>query len=294
MREQFCGFLKQSEEHSVVIMLLDNLGDPVLGLVFSDLIAKFIREGDTALMNFNLSALNFTELADGLYMVVLDNTITAKEGNLKLLFSGASINDLVASFIVEANNPGNVEVEIELLDGINPLPNTQIDIWDNNQTVMLWSGVSNDLGKVTVALNPGNYKVLLRRYRTVFTVPESLTVVGPTAESITYSGAEIPIVPSSDPDVCIIYGYIFDITGTPDDQVSPESIVISAQRTRTPVKYGNRFFTLDKTDVRASSDGYFEITLARSIMVKLSIPRIGVEKTFTVPDEPTVDLATII
>jgi hypothetical protein len=295
MRELFVGGLNQSSQEKLTLLLLDSSGNPVTGLIFSDLTFQYIREGDTSLMNYILSAGIFNEVGSGIYQIDITSAITAYEGILQIIMSGGTIETTLFRYDVVAGVPGNVQVTITVDDGLGTgFPDTQVDIWDSGQTTMLWSGVTNSSGQVVTALNPGSYKVLLRRSRTSFTVPESLTVVGPGAETVTFSGTETSLSTPTSPDTCIIYGSIFDINGEADDQMSPESIVVTAHRTRTPIAYSGRLYTLDKEEVKAGSDGVFEIVIARGINIKLTIPRVGIEKIFTVPDAASVDIATLL
>ena len=295
MIEVYNGLLEQSDAPTIKVLFLDASGNPVPGLIFSDVTLRYLRKPDTSFNAFALSGANFIELSDGIYKITLDGTVLAYVGELLLYFSGGLFENFTYRQTVQSKNPGNVQVTITVETVTpEPLPDTQVDIWDNGQTILLWSGVTDSSGQVVVALNPGSYKVLLRRTRTSFTVPETLTVIGPSAETKTYNGTEISIPASSNPDVCVVYGYVYDITGVPDDQISPDYIALTAQRTPGLIHLSGRFITVDESDVRVSDSGYFEIELIRGLQVKLEAPRFGLYKTITVPNQATVDLSTLV
>lgn len=295
MREVFGGNLDQSGTPTIKVLILDAGGNPVTGLAFGDVTLNYMRAPDTVLNAFALSGANFIEVGSGMYRVVLDATTLAHIGTLVLYFSGAGFENFTYRYYVQANNPGNVQVTITIETVTpTPLPDTQVDIWDSGLTSLLWSGVTNNSGQVVVALNPGSYKVLLRRTRTTFTVPEDLTVTGPTPETQTYNGAELSVPASSNPNVCVIYGNIYDISGVPDDQVSPDYVAVTAQKTQSLIHTGGRFYTSDKVTVKSDANGYFEMELAQGIQVVIRIPRVGVDKSITVPVAATVDLSTLV
>lgn len=295
MREFFAGSLDQGEAEQLIVLFLDNLSDPVLGLTSADVTFKYMRQGDIALNAYPLSVSNFFEISDGLYRIILDAAITSYVGTLKIFLSGPLFDDFLMRYDVIAGVPGNVQVTINIEDGVAvPLPETQVDIWNSAQTLLLWSGVSDINGQIVTALNPGSYKVLLRRNRTSFTVPETLSVVGPGAESETYVGTELSLISPTVPDTCIIYGDIFDIDGVADDQMSPDAIIIRAIRSKTPVYLGTRLLTIDPVEVRADQSGHFEITLIRGMSVNLEIPRLMWRKTFTVPNQASENIINLL
>lgn len=294
MRELYAGSLKQGNAETIFVTILDSLGDPVLGLTDTDITFQYIRTGDTL---FNLLPLLgiITEISSGVYKINLDPAVTAYVGVLRILLTGAPFDDVYLRYDVTAGVPGNIQVTLTIEDGVStPFPEVQVDIWNDAQTLLLWSSVTDINGQVVTALNPGTYKVLLRRNRTVFTIPETLIVTGPSPETQTYTGSELTLVSPTSPDTCIIYGDIYDINGVPDDQMSPESIIITATRSRTPVFTGSRLLTVDPIDVRADQSGHFEITLIRGIQVSVDIPRVQFKKQFTVPDQASENIVNII
>jgi len=296
MRELYVGELKQGQAQTINILLLNAAGAPVSLLTPADVTLEYMRVGDLAFNPFALNPANFVEILAGFYQITLDSIVTAIEGNLVLRLTGIPFDWTGLRYYVQGTaNLGNVQTTITIVDAtLVPLPETQVDIWDSGMTGLIWSGTTDVAGQVNVAINPGTYNVLLRRHRTVFTVPEILTVVGPAPVTVQYTGAELSLVTPTNPDTCVVFGDIFDIDGVPDDQVSPESIIITARRTRSPIATGTRLYSLDPSEVRADASGHFEILLARNLKVNLKIPRIGLDKTFTVPDAPSADIVTLL
>jgi hypothetical protein len=71
-----------------------------------------------------------------------------------------------------------------------------VEVRSNDLSAWYFRGTTNAAGQVTLTLDDGNYKVLLRKPMVTFTVPESLVVDGD--ESVTFTGTElIPTVPAA-------------------------------------------------------------------------------------------------
>jgi len=296
MRELYIGRVYQSESPNLCFSILDTTSSPVTGLTFNDIsLCKYFRTGDSVLQTYTVDGSNFSELGEGLYKLSLTSTVTAFSGNLSLFVKGPSFNDIVLHCKIEPKNPGNTQITLTIEDqSSNKLPNTQVDIWDSGQTTLLWSGITNNSGQVVSALNPGSYKVVLRRHRTSFTVPESLTVTGPGPETKTYTGTVIlPSVPVA-PNTCVVYGSVFDIDGAADDGTSPDSIVVTINRVRGQLIVGDNFITQDYLRVKPDTNGYFEIELIQGIQVTIGIERVGIRKTVTIPAQASAALKDLV
>ena len=296
MRELYKGAIFQGDSSIIIVALLDASGVPVTGKTFSDIaFCKYSRDGEAPFNTFTLNGVNFTEIADGFYKLILDGTVTAFDGVLNIYLSGATFDDILYSYTVKAKDPGNVMVTLTVNDQIPiNLANTQVDIWDSGMTTLLWSNSKNSSGQVVLSLNPGIYKVLIRKSRVSFTTPETLTVVGPTAETATFSGTSV--IPSSPtaPNLCVIYGSIYDIEGAVDDGTSPDPVIILAQRGRSTSVVDGRIYTNDTSRTKPDEDGYFEVELVRNMSVTISIERSGINKKVTVPDQVSAALTSLL
>lgn len=296
MRELYHSQLLQSDEKTIKALLLDALGDPVLGLLDPDVSISYYRSEDISPQSLLLSNSNFVEESNGFYDITFPSSMTTYTGSLLVVISGASIDNVSYRFDVVSKNPGNVVTSflIETV-GNEALPDVQVDIWNSLQTAILWSGVSDENGQLLTALHPGDYKILPRGIQIDFgLIPLDITVIGPLPQSFTINGSKIVTPTASSPDVCKIYGYIYDICGIPDNQVSPDYIAISVQRDAKMTKVGNKLYTMDGVRISSDENGYFELELVRNMRVHLKIPRVNLEKFFVVPDQATEDITNLI
>ena len=297
MRDVYYGQIYQSDSHRLHILVRDSAGDPVTGLLFSDISVSYLRSVDTSAQVLPLSGPDWTEISNGIYILDIPSVISTFTGLLTMIITGSLFDDIVARIDVVAKNPGNVQLNILVEDSGNiAIAGVQVDIWNSNDTAIVWSGVSDINGEVVTALLPGSYKVRPRGNQIDFgSLPISLTVTGPSIESLTITGNALatPSAPS-DPNVCRIFGYVYDICGIPDNQTSPDYIAINVQRDAKQYKLNNYLLTMDGVRIGIDENGYFEFDLVRGLTVHLKIPRLNLEKNFVVPDQASENLINII
>lgn len=299
MRETSNGSFKQGDSSWVNFLLLDNAELPVIGLTFGNISnVKYLRQPDAAWNALTLTAFNFSEVGDGLYRIMLDPTVLAHIGNLSLFVQGPAFDDIVIHADVMPGNPGNVQTTITINDSTLPTPNplslVSVEIWDDLQTSIVWYGNTNESGQAVLALSPGSYKVVLKRDRTTFSVPESLLVIGPVPFSVTYVGVELTLPIPSGPGKCVVFFDPYDISGDIDDGISPDQIIGTVIRAKRPNVVSGRIYTIDSINKSANTAGRIEIELAQGLGVTFRVPRCGIDKTFTVPAQASLDLATVV
>ncbi len=86
---------------------------------------------------------------------------------------------------------GSAEVVIELRDAVTSLaiPDVEVVIMNEDETLLVNSGATNSIGEITVQLNPGDYVARFRKDGYNFTVPQPFTVVGDVG--FIYAGTQV-------------------------------------------------------------------------------------------------------
>jgi len=281
------GNVNQSSEDKIIVIL-------PTGLTFSNVTCSYIRQNDSALYPYTLTSSNFTEISNGKYSLKLAAAMTSIVGSLYIGLSGGGEDVTIFANVVE-KNPGIILTTISVTTAAPaPIPEVSVAIYNDTQDALLWSGSTDNSGTVSVGLNPGSYKVMLLKSGYTFTSPESMMVIGPLPEAKSFTGAAVAIPSAGSPTTCLVYGNIFDITGTPDNGESPDSIVVNVQKTPSPISRNNRLYTMDAVSTVVDETGYFQIELVRGLSVRILISRINLDKTFTVPDQASVDISSII
>lgn len=295
MRVSEAGNLTQGDTPWIHFALLDGAGAPVTGQVFGDITNfKYLRAPDAAWSLLALSGANFLEVGDGIYRVQLGATALAHVGLMIVLIEGAAFEDVLLKFNVEQGNPGIVQVTITTEDSTpDPIPDVLVEIWNNAQTAVIWYGQTDASGQLTVGLQPGAYKVLLTKTRTTFTVPETLTVVGPTPETANFEGTPLSLPVPSGPGKCVLFVDLYQITGDLDDGASPEDVTYNIKRARSPNVVGGKLFSTRYISGSFGVDGRMEEEVAQGLEVTVEISDAGFNKTFTVPVAASLDLASV-
>lgn len=295
MREVYIGNIHQGSTHEAALLFLDSLGAPVAGLTHNDLTLLVLRKSDPALMPLVLTGANFIEIGSGYYRFILPALWTLTDGPFAMLWSGIGlIEEVTYRADVVAGSPGLVQVTFSVDDGFTPQEGAQIDVWDDVLTKRIWTGQTDIAGESVSAFLPGSYKAYLYKSGIVFTVPHSFTVVGPAAETKSISGTSLSIPLPTAPDLCVIYGNVYDIDGLIDDGQTPAKIIIDVARVKGPGSIGGKIYTQDPVQRMVSNDGSFSIELAYGLTVVLSIERCGIRKQFTVPATPSVALTSLL
>lgn len=137
-----------------------------------------------------------------------------------------------------------------------PIPEADYEIWDESNSVRLHSGEDSDNnGNQEFNLNPGNYKVKLRKPYWNFPIVTDLTVpVGGT--DLTIHGERLlPSVPS-DPNLCVVYGYLYGVDG----QKLPGANIVAELNDLSAFKNSIKIAEMTNEAV-SNEEGYFELEL---------------------------------
>lgn len=187
---------------------------------------------------------------------------------------------------IAAGRTGARQIDITVEDQLAaPIQGVQIDIYDAANTVFLARYHTDINGEVSLALDDGTYYLRFWRSGYSFTTPQALVV---TADATpTYQGTSlITVTTPSAPNLCVVFGYVYDAAGVPvaGSCVSATAIVPQAVG---GAQSGERV-------VHTATDtlGYFEIELVRTSQVRFKIEGTDVDSTKTVPDAASQDFTT--
>jgi hypothetical protein len=94
--------IAQNTAADLLVVLTNSGGLPVTGLIFSDVTAQLRKEGEPAFTAFPLTALNFSEIGNGVYVINLTPTNTNTLGSLTLTADAATTTQFVSISTVQA------------------------------------------------------------------------------------------------------------------------------------------------------------------------------------------------
>ena len=226
----------------------------------------------------------------------IDDTMTSRASPADVLASetairgvdGDTLKTLSDQLDLVYSPSGLFQVTIVVSDQFAAtVENMQVAIYDNANLVLLRRGVTDSLGRYTVAIDPGNYKVRLSAHWYDATVPENLVVAGDMTQAYSVT-AWVPSPPAA-AQLCVVYGTIIDASGVavPNAAVRFKTLLpaIFDNGSGEFLRPGARTQAAG-TIVEATTDasGYFEAQLVRNAVVSVKVPSCGIDATRTVPD----------
>ena len=166
---------------------------------------------------------------------------------------------------------GNRKVTIIVQDisTHDPIPDVQIFMRDASDTTIEAFGIADSTGSMVFNLYDGTYKVYLSKMASYsFAVPETLVVSGDKTE--TYSGQVIIPVPPPDPELCLIYDWLYDGEGKPWINQKFRVSIYSPPPNLDSIVIGD-----GARVVETDATGYFGFTAFRGSQIKLDFPQAG-------------------
>jgi hypothetical protein len=170
-----------------------------------------------------------------------------------------------------------------------PVPYCVVDVYDSSNTVLLTRLSDDDgNGSVQLYLDDGTYKVRVSKARFAQdTLPATLTVSGPT--SLTITGAVTPAPAASEPQMCLVSGYLLDPSGEP---VANAAVEFHAS---TPQAIGNDLIAMRTLKATSDAAGYVEAALMRGAVVSISCSMAQISvSSVTIPQAASAQLADLV
>lgn len=182
---------------------------------------------------------------------------------------------------------GSNQVTIYTLQSSDSIPVSAVQVQMLNQNQSATEGLltSNALGQSIFALNDGIYKVRMFKPGWQFTVPESVTVSGNTADTF-YAEIFDPGTPPS-PELCRVYGWVQDLKGQP-----LAGATIEAKISNAPLRYQSVLISPYYKTTNTDSDGYWYLDLYPNS--RLSPPSTQYDFTIYIPYGTILKLKTIV
>jgi hypothetical protein len=129
-----------------------------------------------------------------------------------------------------------------------------IQILNNSQTSTIGILPSNSSGSATFALDSDTFKIRMYKPGWQFTVPETLIVLGDT--SITYFADPFDPGSAPSPDLCHVWGEVYDISNLPVEGAKAE-----VNNPTVPLRYGNTIISPFYKSTTTDSTGRFYFDL---------------------------------
>jgi hypothetical protein len=211
---------------------------------------------------------------------------------LDFAIAGHSTAGTVGAALAAAlNGVGARQITLQVRVGALAVPTVLIAVYDSANTTHLFSVTTDVNGNVVLNLADGSYKLRPFKAGYTFTTPQALTVTADATVAIAASAFVPPT--SSDPSMCTVYGYAYDASGTPVNDVVIDFYA------NAPIGVGAGLLTTTKVSVTSGAgtwaDGYFEVELIRDAEVRLAskLPKLD-GLTITVPDDSSAELADLV
>jgi len=184
-----------------------------------------------------------------------------------------------------------------------PIPEADYEIWDEGNLIRLHSGNDSDNdGNQEFNLNPGDYKVKLRKSFWNFPVVVDLIVPPGGTYLIIHGERLLPSSPSV-PGLCVVFGYTYGVNGR-----KLPGAIISAKLTDPSAFADSLKIAKMTSETVSNSEGYFELELIPNDDYKPTDTKYIFTVTKTekgkddfrweqrgvVPDQPSADFKNIV
>ena len=193
--------------------------------------------------------------------------------------------------LVTASFVGARQIDMQVEDtGSIVIQGAQVDLYDQANTTYLGVRKYSDInGKLSIALDDGNFNLRVFASGYSFTTPIPLTVTADVLEPNPFVIQGTPgfsITPPSAPDLCVIYGTLRNAAGVAIAGACVQVYAITPQVV-SGVQKGT---SIAKTTTNVN--GYFEIELVRTAEVNVEIVDADIDVERTVPDAASQDFTT--
>ncbi len=139
----------------------------------------------------------------------------------------------------------------------NPVPGVRVAVRSVDQSVFIAGGVTNNDGQVGFNLDEGDFLILAHAPSYIFESYDTITVNGPGEDSL--SGFRFDPGSPPEPDLCRVYGYVYDITANPETNAEIEARLSPGVR-----RFGGAVVSPLVRQTQSDSLGYFHIDLIPS------------------------------
>jgi len=174
-------------------------------------------------------------------------------GNLDAKISGIGAGSGVYSYSLVTFNTGLQQV----------IPSVSVAIRNLGQTALLAVGVTNSSGAVSFNLDAGKYLAVARAPGYLFECHDTITVGGDAADTV-FGALFDPGVPAG-PQLCRVYGHLYDLSGNPR-----QGTTVSAALPSGVVRFDGVIVSPTGIVATTDEDGYFYLDLIPSSLLEPS------------------------
>ena len=179
----------------------------------------------------------------------------------------------------------------------DPLAGVGVTIYDSSGLTMVANGLTGADGMVALDGNEdegwsmplGEYLVRCFKVGANFDLSYDIEVVA-GSNSFTLEGTNIEPIPPPDPELCLIYGWLYEIGGTPWVEQTFRVSLYSPPPNLVNIVIGTGAWT-----VLTDATGYFSFNAFRGSQIRLDIPQASTEETIVlVPDQASIKLKVLL
>ncbi len=143
----------------------------------------------------------------------------------------------------------------------SPVPGVRVAVRSVDQMVFIAGGVTNYEGEVGFNLDVGDFLILAQAPSYIFESFDTISVEGPGCDSLMGYHFDPGLPP--EPDLCRVYGYIYDIAANPEMNAEIEAHLSPGVR-----RFGGAVVSPLVRQTQSDSLGYFYIDLIPSVRLE--------------------------
>lgn len=179
-----------------------------------------------------------------------------------------------------------------------PIAGVAVSIYDATGINFLDYGVTNGSGYLVLlgnlapglSLDPGSYVFRLVKSRYSFESGYPETVVHDGDNDFILEGSPLAPVPPPYPDVCLIYGWLYELNADP--YASQKFHV----RVYQPPRGSSSGVLVSAGSIKVETDqsGYFSFYALKGYLVQINVPQASLEAVFLVPDQTEAKITDLV
>lgn len=221
---------------------------------------------------------------NGLWVVDL----TAAELNAEIVgINFVSPTSVPCYFTIKTTSGGINNVWVTVQYEGTPVPDVDVYVYNELNTVYITNGITNSNGQVFFYLNNGAHSLRLRKSGYTIEGSNELIVSGDTTS--TFSITQAPVGVPTDIGACRVYDYCFDQAGA-----APLSAVVATAKIKAIPAGDDNLYTIKPVQgIYDATTGLLYWDIVQGATVLFSIPALGVDNIKTIPEQVSALLSNL-